>query len=159
MLYQTELIPVIHGPNGNRTRDSAVTGQCDNLFTMRPNWMLFVGCRSITPTCRSNHSYGSRTRVFAVKGRCLNHLTNERYEGIARVGISPTTLSLHVRYTIIILPANPDAAYTKQSRHFLSIPHLCTSDDTSNYIEISVDNSCLECCRRHSYASTGTCTL
>ena len=50
VLYQTELIPVINGPNGNRTRDSAVTGQCDNLFTMRPNWMLFVGCRSITPT-------------------------------------------------------------------------------------------------------------
>ena len=106
----------------------------------------------------ANHSYGSRTRVFAVKGRCLNHLTNERYEGIARIGISPTTLSLHVRYTIIILPANHNAAYTKQSRYFLSIPYLCISDDISNYIEISVNNGCLECCRRHSYASVGTRT-
>jgi hypothetical protein len=34
--------------------------------------------------------YGIRTRVTAVKGRCLNHLTNGPIE-VAAEGIEPTT--------------------------------------------------------------------
>ncbi len=36
-------------------------------------------------------SYGNRTRVTAVKGRCLSRLTNEPYV-VAEVGFEPTTI-------------------------------------------------------------------
>ena len=37
-----------------------------------------------------NDSYGNRTRVTAVKGRCLNRLTKEPRQ-TPRVGLEPTT--------------------------------------------------------------------
>ena len=55
---------------------------------------------------RSGDPYGIRTRVTAVKGRCLNRLTMEPYEiqqsypaaanplGTPPVGLEPTTLRL-----------------------------------------------------------------
>ena len=46
-----------------------------------------------------NDSYGNRTRVTAVKGRCLNRLTTEPYlssfiNKTPRVGLEPTTARL-----------------------------------------------------------------
>ena len=46
-----------------------------------------------------NDSYGNRTRVTAVKGRCLNRLTTEPYlysfiKKTPRVGLEPTTARL-----------------------------------------------------------------
>ena len=38
-----------------------------------------------------NDPYGIRTRVTAVKGRCLNRLTNGPYELVAAEGLEPTT--------------------------------------------------------------------
>ena len=41
---------------------------------------------------KTNDSYGNRTRVTAVKGRCLNRLTKE--PRTPQVGLEPTTLRL-----------------------------------------------------------------
>ena len=56
-------------PTGIEPAISCVTGRRDNRYTTGPN--------SYSQCIISNGDpYGIRTRVTAVKGRCLNHLTN-----------------------------------------------------------------------------------
>ena len=57
---------------------------------------------------KTNDSYGNRTRVTAVKGRCLNRLTKEPniLKQTPRVGLEPTTPRLTVVCSTIELSRN-----------------------------------------------------
>ena len=76
------------------------TGVADHCLT---TWLL----RHI----KLNDSNGNRTRVTAVKGRCLNRLTMEpqylfSYEKTPRVGLEPTTTRLTAECSTIELSRN-----------------------------------------------------
>lgn len=81
----------------------------------------------------ANHPYESRTRVFAVKERCLNHLTNGCDEGNARVGISPTILPLRVGYNVLILPAIHNAILHKTNQ---ALPVYSASVHLGRYLKL-----------------------
>ena len=66
-----------------------------------------------------NDSYGNRTRVTAVKGRCLNRLTKEPYiiyKKTPRVGLEPTTPRLTAECSAIELSRNTFSAFSAHSK-------------------------------------------
>ena len=69
-------------PTGIEPAISCVTGRRDNRYTTGPN--------SYSQCIISNGDpYGIRTRVTAVKGRCLNHLTNGPIKKRSRRDLNP----------------------------------------------------------------------
>ena len=73
-------------PDGNRTRDNAVTGRCDNLFTTElyfVRFFIFLHIYYIIFFLFFQKRFfkalsfvtGNRTRVFSVEGKCLIRLT------------------------------------------------------------------------------------
>ena len=70
-------------PTGIEPAISCVTGRRDNRYTTGPN--------SYSQYINSNGDpYGIRTRVTAVKGRCLNHLTNGPIKKTEQEGFEPS---------------------------------------------------------------------
>ena len=70
-------------PTGIEPAISCVTGRRDNRYTTGPN--------SYSQCINSNGDpYGIRTRVTAVKGRCLNHLTNGPIKKTEQEGFEPS---------------------------------------------------------------------
>ena len=67
-IFYISWIPLTNGPSGTRTDNLLITNQL--LCQLSHIGILYL---SLT----LNDSYGNRTRVTAVKGRCLNRLTKE----------------------------------------------------------------------------------
>ena len=82
LLYQLSYQGKMAVPTGIEPAISCVTGRRDNRYTTGPN--------SYSQCINSNGDpYGIRTRVTAVKGRCLNHLTNGPIKKRSRRDLNP----------------------------------------------------------------------
>jgi hypothetical protein len=94
-------------PTGIEPAISCVTGRHVNRYTTGPykvRWWRMTGSNRRPPACKAGalpaelilrningDPYGIRTRVTAVKGRCLNRLTNGPYVWQRRRDSNPRT--------------------------------------------------------------------
>ena len=81
LLYQLSYQGKMAVPTGIEPAISCVTGRRDNRYTTGPN--------SYSQFNSNGDPYGIRTRVTAVKGRCLNHLTNGPIKKRSRRDLNP----------------------------------------------------------------------
>ena len=96
------------GDNQIRTGDRGVADLCLTTWLCRLKLLNYIIRKIPSQDIFSNDSNGNRTRVTAVKGRCLNRLTMEpqylfSYEKTPRVGLEPTTTRLTAECSTIEL--------------------------------------------------------
>lgn len=117
------------GDNQIRTGDRGVADLCLTTWLCRLKLLNYIIRKIPSQDIFSNDSNGNRTRVTAVKGRCLNRLTMEpylsslfsSYEKTPRVGLEPTTLRLTAECSTIELSRIKRYLFSQYLQNFIQI--------------------------------------